>query len=76
MNPIVTSKEAKLVVGIGVQTNNMKEVSGDAIPGKIPNSLSSNEILGVYTQYENGVSGNYLMLIGRKSLRLIQYQIV
>lgn len=66
MNPIVTSKEAKLVVGIGVQTNNMKEVSGDAIPGKIPNSLSSNEILGVYTQYENGVSGNYLMLIGRE----------
>lgn len=79
MEPIFTSKESKLVVGIGIRTNNKKEVSSDAeipkqwsrffteqISGKIPNSLNSNEILGTYTQYENGVSGNYLMLIGRE----------
>ncbi|TCP64576.1 GyrI-like domain-containing protein [Baia soyae] len=79
MEPKVTNKEEILVVGIATTTNNEKELSNTGEISKlwsrfyteeifhvIINQAAPTEVLGVYTQYTTGASGDYLMLIGQQ----------
>ncbi|MFD3445970.1 GyrI-like domain-containing protein [Microbacteriaceae bacterium 4G12] len=72
---LVTKDEIKLI-GIATRTTNEQEINGGKIPElwqryfqeqiaeKTPNKIKNGNMLGLYTDYENGVSGLYTMLIG------------
>lgn len=75
--PRMISKEELRFIGISVRTSNQREASNEAlIPGlwqqfyeeqvmnRIPNSLNPGVTYGVYTDYENGASGMYSILLG------------
>ncbi|GED17932.1 GyrI-like domain-containing protein [Aneurinibacillus migulanus] len=73
---IITSNEMN-VIGVATQTTNQREAEGNGeipklwgrfateqIDKDIPNKQRENQILSVYTDYENGVHGKYSYIIG------------
>ncbi|GIP34515.1 GyrI-like domain-containing protein [Paenibacillus sp. J2TS4] len=75
--PRIISKGEIRFVGISARTSNPREASGEAlIPGlwrrfyeervadRIPHSLNPGVTYGIYTDYENGASGMYTLMIG------------
>lgn len=76
MEPVVVAKGEIQLIGLGARTTNQDESGGNGkIPGmwgqfygqaiaeSIPNKVNQN-IIGLYTDYENGVSGSYSFVIG------------
>lgn len=79
MEPRYIVQEECKVIGIATYTSNAAEAGGNGkIPGlwmefyqkqtsrKIPNQVTDSPTIGLYTDYENGVAGTYLMLVGLK----------
>lgn len=78
MEPRIVIRDAAKVVGLAVRTSNRQEASltTGKIPGlwneffasriaeRIPNRKSPQTILGVYTDYESGVNGEYSLIVG------------
>lgn len=79
MEPRFIVQEECKVIGVAVCTSNAAEAGGEGkIPGlwmdyyqqrvskEIPNQVIDSPTIGLYTDYENGVAGSYLVLIGLK----------
>lgn len=79
MEPKFIELEESKVIGITAYTTNAAETGGKGkIPGlwmdyyqqrvaeKIPNQVTSSPTIGLYTDYEDGVAGTYLTLVGLK----------
>lgn len=79
LEPKIVFQEEVKVIGISAQTSNADEVGGNGkipalwgeyfqkqIGASIPNRLADSPTIGLYTDYEDGVTGTYAVLIGMK----------
>jgi predicted transcriptional regulator YdeE len=77
MEPVIIARNEWKVAGIACRTTNEQEMKGDGeiprlweryfaerIVERIPNRMEHSPTFGVYTDYENGASGQYVLTIG------------
>lgn len=77
MKPTLVTKSNFKVIGIATRTTNALEMTADGKIGplwgqffenqvitKIPHQLGTGNLVGLYTDYENGADGEYTMVIG------------
>jgi predicted transcriptional regulator YdeE len=83
MNPKIIPLDQMAIIGIDSRTTNEKEMNGvgviptlwqrfmgENLNDTIPNKVEHSPIVCIYTDYENGVVGQYMVLLGSQVTRI------